>query len=362
VAEYTETNVTQAVPFFGVSNMEQSLRFYVDGLGFEMTRKWVYDGSVRWCWLQREGAALMLQDFRRDDGTRWSPEGALGLGVSIMFMCADAIAIYREVTRRGIPASRPTVGNGMWVTSLRDPDGYRVEFESPTEVPEETVWEDDATGGVRADADTPPAGAAALEPPPSAPAGGPASAPPVRIEVWQPGSPAAAFDRDIDMLAGILHAVVHDGAGVSFVVPFSLDDARRFWTGKVLPGVGTGTCRVLVARRGERIVGTVQIDLTVPPNQLHRAEVVKLLVHPDARRRGIARALMLALEPVAQSEGRTLLTLDTWTGSPAEQLYRSLGYVAIGVIPRYARGSTTPGLEPATFMYKELERATGHQS
>jgi hypothetical protein len=144
------------------------------------------------------------------------------------------------------------------------------------------------------------------------------------------------------------------GAGVSFVIPFSIDDASAFWAEKVLPGVRAGTRRVLVARDGDRIVGTVQLDLAMPPNQRHRGEVAKLLVHPDARRRGIARALMIALEDVAQSEGRTLLTLDTWTGGYAESLYRSLGYVIVGVIPRYARGSTTPGLEPTTIMYKEL--------
>lgn len=139
----SHANVKQAVPFLGVSNMEASLRFYIDGLGFEMTHKWTPDGTIRWCCLQRGGAALMLQDFRRDDGTSWSPEGTLGLGVSIMFICEDALAIYREVAQRGIQASRPFVGNGMWVTSLRDPDGYRVEFESYTDVPEETVWDGD---------------------------------------------------------------------------------------------------------------------------------------------------------------------------------------------------------------------------
>jgi catechol 2,3-dioxygenase-like lactoylglutathione lyase family enzyme len=133
--------IKQAVPFFGVSNMENSLRFYVDGLGFEMTRKWIDGGAIRWCWLQRGGAGLMLQDFRREDGTSWSPDGKLGLGVSIMFICDDALTIYREVTSRGIEASRPFVGNGMWVTSLRDPDGYRVEFESYTDAPEETVFD-----------------------------------------------------------------------------------------------------------------------------------------------------------------------------------------------------------------------------
>ncbi len=179
----------------------------------------------------------------------------------------------------------------------------------------------------------------------------------IRIEEWRPDrAEAASLEPDVDMLAEVLHAVVHAGAGVSFFVPFSLDDARAFWIGKVLPGVRAGTRRVVVARYGPRIVGTVQLDLAVPPNQQHRAEVAKLLVHPSARRRGVARAMMVALEAIAQSERRTLLTLDTVTGSNAEPLYRSLGYIAVGVIPRYARGSLTPDLEAATIMYKELAR------
>jgi ribosomal protein S18 acetylase RimI-like enzyme len=177
----------------------------------------------------------------------------------------------------------------------------------------------------------------------------------IQIEEWRPDRlHASSLECDIDMLGEVLHAIVHAGAGVSFIIPFSLDDGRAFWRDKVLPGLRARTSRVLVARRDTRIVGTVQLDLAVPPNQRHRAEVIKLLVHPTARRCGIARALMVELEAVAQSEARTLLTLDTWTGSAAELLYRSLGYVTVGVIPRYARGSLTPELEPATIMYKEL--------
>ena len=179
-----------------------------------------------------------------------------------------------------------------------------------------------------------------------------------RIEEWRPDPDgSAALAHDIDGLAEILRAVVYDGAGVSFVIPFSMDEGRAFWRERVLPGVRAGTRRVVIARSGSEIQGTVQIDLATPPNQTHRAEVTKLLVHPDARRRGIARALMLALEDVAKSANRTLLTLDTWTGSHAEELYRSLGFVTVGVIPRYARGSRTPALEPTTIMYKELVAA-----
>jgi len=176
----------------------------------------------------------------------------------------------------------------------------------------------------------------------------------VHIEEWRPDRPETMVEHDLDALAEILHAVVHTGAGVSFVVPFSLDDARGFWVDRVLPSMRAQTRRVVVARLEARIVGTAQIDLGTPPNQQHRAEVVKLLVHPSARRRGIARALMVELESIALLQGRTLLTLDTWTGGYAERLYQSLGYTTVGVIPRYARGSLTPGLEPATLMYKEL--------
>ena len=133
-------NVKQAVPFFRVSNIEKSVRYYLDGLGFEMTRKWIVEGKLRWCWLQHGEAALMLQEFRKEGHNSWSPKGKVGEGVSICFLCDDALAIYRAVTAKGIQASRPFVGNGMWVTSLSDPDGYRIEFESLTEVPEDTQY------------------------------------------------------------------------------------------------------------------------------------------------------------------------------------------------------------------------------
>ena len=177
----------------------------------------------------------------------------------------------------------------------------------------------------------------------------------VEIADW-PSDPAdhAAVGRDVDVLADLLRAVVHGGAGVSFFVPFSLDQGKEFWREHVLPGVRAGTRRVLVARQAGRIVGTVQLALAMPPNQRHRAEVLKMLVHPDARRRGIARALMTALEGVARQEGRTLLTLDTVTGCAAEPLYLSLGYVAAGVIPRFARKALSEELEDATLMYKHL--------
>jgi GNAT superfamily N-acetyltransferase len=180
---------------------------------------------------------------------------------------------------------------------------------------------------------------------------------PIRIERWNPHP--ASLNDDLDMLGGVLHACVHAGAGVSFVLPFSRDDAKAFWHHQVLPAVDAGNRRLLLARLAGQIVGTVQLDLATPPNQPHRAEVKKLLVHPDARRRGIARSLMAALEEQARQACRTLLTLDTVTGGFAEPLYLSLGYVAIGVIPRYALKPDSSELEATTVMYKELSTESG---
>jgi lactoylglutathione lyase len=112
--------------------MERSPRYYLDGLGFSMKNKWVVDGNIRWCRLELGGAALMLQQFHKP------PENKLGEGVALWFQCGDAIALYRELISRGIAASEPQVGNGLWDTRLSDPDGYRLHFESPADAPEET--------------------------------------------------------------------------------------------------------------------------------------------------------------------------------------------------------------------------------
>lgn len=140
-------NVKQAVPFFGVTDLEASLKFYVEGLGFTMKLSWVPEhpedqpsGKIRWCWLELGEAALMLQEFLPER----RPSEPLGTGASICFMCDDALALYREFKSRGIhPITRPFVGNRLWVVSLRDPDGYRIDFESPTDAPEETELEEE---------------------------------------------------------------------------------------------------------------------------------------------------------------------------------------------------------------------------
>jgi lactoylglutathione lyase len=135
-----QPNVKQAVPFFAVSNMEASLRFYLDGLGGVMKLKWIDEGKLRWCWLELGGAALMLQEFRREGRDSWVPTGAVGEGVSICFICEDALALYREFVARGIQAQPPFVGNRMWVTKVQDPDGYKLCFESPTSAPDDSQY------------------------------------------------------------------------------------------------------------------------------------------------------------------------------------------------------------------------------
>ena len=125
-------NVRQVVPFLSVDDMERSLRFYLDGLGFEKKVEWVVDEKIRWCWLDLGDASLMLQERTHRDG----PIG--GAGMTLCFICEDAIALYREFTLRGIACTEPEVGNGMWFTDIVDPDGYRLEFESRTDVPEDT--------------------------------------------------------------------------------------------------------------------------------------------------------------------------------------------------------------------------------
>ena len=136
-------NLNQAVPFFRVADMQASLRFYQDGLGFRIAQKWVVDDEIRWCLLKRGRVALMIQHFLTEGGGSWRPEGKAGEGVTICILCDDALALYRELRSRGVDTSRPFVGNGLWVTSVADPDGFRIDFESPTDAPEESEYQED---------------------------------------------------------------------------------------------------------------------------------------------------------------------------------------------------------------------------
>lgn len=134
-----EPNVKQAVPFFMVANMEASLAFYLDQVGFELKIKWVPAGRIEWCWLQFGNAAIMLQEHMK---TGEHAELKKGVGVCVCFMCNDTIALYHTFRSKGIDVNEPVVENGLWVIKLIDPDGYNLLFESETNVPEETRYSD----------------------------------------------------------------------------------------------------------------------------------------------------------------------------------------------------------------------------
>ena len=140
---------------------------------------------------------------------------------------------------------------------------------------------------------------------------------------------------DVAELAEVLVDCVAGGASVSFMPPFEHDDGKAFFT-KVAGEVARGETALLVARVEGRIVGTVQLGLALPPNQPHRGDIKKLLVHRSARGRGIGMALMTAAEEAARARGRNLLVLDTAFGDNAERLYTRAGWNRVGVIPSYA--------------------------
>jgi ribosomal protein S18 acetylase RimI-like enzyme len=155
-------------------------------------------------------------------------------------------------------------------------------------------------------------------------------------------------------LARLIAACVEGGASVSFILPVTMADAEGYWRSKVAPAVQRDARVLFVAKDRAEVVGSVQLDLDMPPNQQHRAEVSKLLVHPAWRRRGIARRLMARLEAEAPARGRSLITLDTRTGDKAEPLYADLGYSVAGVIPGFARDPRDDRLDATTYMYKRL--------
>jgi GNAT superfamily N-acetyltransferase len=138
-----------------------------------------------------------------------------------------------------------------------------------------------------------------------------------------------------DALAAVLVDCVEGGASVSFMAPFSIDEARAFFA-SIEPDVAADKKVLLAAFLGGEVVGTVQVAAAWPPNQPHRADVAKLLVHRSARNRGVGQLLMERAEAESRKQGWTLLVLDTVTGDPAERLYERMDWTKVGVIPNYA--------------------------
>ena len=169
------------------------------------------------------------------------------------------------------------------------------------------------------------------------------------IEVERLDAPTAY--RHLDALAGVLADCVDGGASVGYLAPLSAAEARRTFE-EMLPDVASGRRVLVAAFDGGELVGTGQLIHAHYPNQPHRADVAKVLVHRSARRRGDGRLVMERLEHEALASGRTLLVLDTATGN-AERLYERLGWTRSGTIPGYAL--MPDGREcDTTFFYKRL--------
>jgi GNAT superfamily N-acetyltransferase len=175
-----------------------------------------------------------------------------------------------------------------------------------------------------------------------------------RVDVVIRRLDAISARRHLDELADLLVDAVEGGASVSFIAPLAHYEARDWFAG-VLHEMELGRRVVLAAFMGGRVVGSAQLVLAWQANATHRAEVQKMLVHRSARRRGIGARLMRRLEAEARALGRTLLILDTETGSDAEQLYSHLGWCRVGVIPDYAMRPDGSGLRPASLWYRRLE-------
>ena len=158
-------------------------------------------------------------------------------------------------------------------------------------------------------------------------------------------------DHQLQALADLLIDAVDHGASVSFMQPLGRPKALAFWR-DVAASVAIGERLLLVAEDVSGIVGTVQLNLSQPDNQPHRADIAKMLVHSRARRQGLGAALMTAAETAAEAHGKTLLVLDT--ASPeAARLYARAGWVQCGVIPGYAL-LPQGGLCDTTYFYRQL--------
>ncbi|MBO9445942.1 GNAT family N-acetyltransferase [Ruegeria sp. R14_0] len=162
------------------------------------------------------------------------------------------------------------------------------------------------------------------------------------------------IDENLTDLCRVLVDSVADGAAISFMMPLDQETAARFWADDVKPAVEKGERHLFGAFAKGRLIGTVQLLLSMPPNQPHRAEISKMIVHPMARRQGLGKALMSEALAAAQDEGKTLVTLDTRTGDVSESLYKSVGFEPAGIIPDFAFDPDGQSRHATTYMYRYL--------
>lgn len=172
---------------------------------------------------------------------------------------------------------------------------------------------------------------------------------------WTLRRVAAVDEAMIEALTDVLIDCVEGGASVSFMRPLTRDRAQTFWRG-VARGVAAGERVLLVAEDALGVCGTVQLNVDLPDNQPHRADLAKMLVHRRARRQGLGAALMRAAEAAAQDCGKTLLVLDAVTDGDGARLYARLGWVKVGDIPEYAL-YPQGGLCSTTVFYRKLDDA-----
>jgi GNAT superfamily N-acetyltransferase len=165
---------------------------------------------------------------------------------------------------------------------------------------------------------------------------------------------APVADAALDQLADVLVDCVEGGASVSFMSPLPHAEALAFFR-KVAAAVASNDTILLAARLEGRIVGTVQLGLDTPPNQPHRADIKKMLVHRSARSRGIGAALMARAEEEARRNERWLLVLDTVPGENGHRVYQRAGWTQSGIIPDYALFPDGRLCDTAV-MWKRLDR------
>lgn len=172
----------------------------------------------------------------------------------------------------------------------------------------------------------------------------------MRIEIWD----AEKLERSVDALSDLLIDCVENGAAIGFLSPLRKSEAGLFWTRSVVPEIAADNRRLLIARTGNWICGTVQLVTKLPPNQPHRSEIAKMAVHSRARRKGIGRSLLRAAIDQARKAGKSLITLDTRTDDLAQPLYASEGFQTAGIIPDFALDPDKAALHSTTYMYKRL--------
>ncbi len=305
---------------FSVSDLERSIQFYRDVFGAKLLirgrRLAYFDLAGLW-------VALNQEDVDRSGAGSTYTHCAFAVAEADF----DAFAARLRALDVEILPGRERDERDRRSVYFQDPDGHRFEFHTGTLNDRLTYYREEKTHMQFYEK------AAPSPPDPSV----------VVAEI------RCVEGRVAEQLRRLLIDVVGDGASIGFLPPLSEEEADRYWG-----GVAGDDTVLWIARLGEETIGTVQLHLCAKANGSHRAEIAKLMVAPNARRRGVARLLMETAEARAKAEGRSLLVLDTREGDPSNRLYASMGYVQAGRIPSFAR-SADGTLDATILYYKTLD-------